>query len=216
MRIEGEALDLYQALFPHGLVPQILQLMVDAWNSFRHPTNDEDEPKITNRYVKAMRVEGRRRGARFRVESQYPELEQLDPDTGKGFGLIDICVPYGYESRCYFGIEAKKLNTSDAHGKPDPNAREYAGDKGMGRFVSGRYSGYQCEGAMVGYVMDADCTKARASISKAIDERARELRVPVSCPLHPAQALPNHPDAFETRHALDRGEFTLHHVLLAA
>lgn len=216
MRIEGEALDLNEALFPHGLVPQILQLLVDTWHSFARPTDTEDEPKITNRFVLALHSEKRRQGRRFRVMPHVKDLTGLNPATGKGYVEIDIYVPHGDDERCYFGIEAKKLNTTDARGKWESNAGEYAGDDGMGCFVTGRYAGYQCEGAMVGYVMDADCTKARASISKAIDERALELRVPAPCPLQPAQALPNHPDAFETRHALDRGEFTLHHVLLAA
>ena len=64
---------------------------------------------------------------------------------------------------------------------------------------------------MIGYVMDGDCATARTSISEAIDKRADALRVAAPCPLHPVRHLPEHPDAFETRHALDRGEFTIYH-----
>ena len=63
MRVEGDAEELSADLFPHGLVPQILQLLVDAWTSFRRPPRDEDEPKITNRFVNALENERRRRGA---------------------------------------------------------------------------------------------------------------------------------------------------------
>ena len=216
MRIEGEAHELSNALVPHGLVPQILRLIVDTWAAFRRPNDAEDEPKITNRFVRHLQIEKRRQGKRFRVMPHPKDVEGLDPATGKGYVEIDIYVPYGDDERCYFGIEAKKLNTTGSGEKWKSNAGEYAGKNGMGCFVDGRYASHQCEGAMVGYVMDGDCTKAKASISEAIDKRAEILRVPVPCPLHRAQALPACPDAFETHHHLDRGEFTLHHVLLAA
>ncbi len=216
MRVEGEAGDLYQELFPHGLVPQILRLIVDTWRSFRRPKDEEDEPKITNRFVMALQAEGRRREARFRVMAHVKDLEDVDPGTGKGFVEIDICVPYGYENRCYFGIEAKKLNTTNSGGKWESQAGDYADREGMGCFVDGRYAPYQCEGAMVGYVMDGDCAKAKKCIKESIERRAEALRVPVPCPLNPAGDLPDYPHAFETRHSLDRVEFKIYHVLLAA
>ena len=216
MRVEGEAVELYQELFPHGLVAQILRLLVDTWSTFQRPLQDEDEPKITNRFVSALQKEGRRRRSRFRIMPHVKDVEHLDPETGKGFVEIDVYVPHGYEPRCYFGIEAKKLNTTTSAGKWESQAGDYAGKDGMGCFVDGRYSCYQCEGAMVGYVMDGDCTKARESISEAIEKRANALHVPVPCPLHPARDLDGCPDAFETWHELERGEFTIHHVLLAA
>lgn len=144
------------------------------------------------------------------------DVEKLDRETGRGFVEIDICVPHGYEPRCYFGIEAKKLNTTSAGGKWESQAGAYAGEEGMGCFVDGRYASYQCEGAMVGYVMDGDCAKAKTSITDAIEKRADALRVLVPCALHPAEHLADYPHAFETRHCLDRGQFTIHHVLLAA
>ncbi len=138
MRVEGEADNLYQELFPHGLVPQILRLIVDTWCSFRRPKDDEDEPKITNRFVMALQAEGRRREARFRVMAHVKDLEDLDPGTGTGFVEIDICVPHGYENRCYLGIEATKLNTTSSGGKWESQAGDYAGKEGMGCFVDGR------------------------------------------------------------------------------
>src|SRR5687768_17420658 len=140
MRVEGEADELSQELFPHGLVPQILRLVVDAWESFERPTDAEDEPKITNRFVGALQHEGRRRRARFRVMPHVKDVEKLDPATGKGFVEIDIYVPHGYDHRCYFGIEAKKLNTRTAAGKWESQAGDYVGKEGMGCFVDGRYA----------------------------------------------------------------------------
>jgi hypothetical protein len=216
MRIEGEADDLRQTVFPHGLVRQILQLVVDTWGSFKKPADAEDEPKINNRFALALQGEGRRRRAPFLVMPHVKDVEHLDPATGRGFVEIDVCIRHGYEARCYFGIEAKKLNTTSADGKRESKAGDYAGKDGMGCFVDGRYASYQCEGGMLGYVMDGDCARAKTSISEHIDKRAEALRVPVPCPLHPSQALADYPHAFETRHSLDRGEFTVYHVLLAA
>lgn len=216
MKVEGEADDLSQLLFPHGLIPLILGLVVDTWNAFKRPTDEEIERRITDRFVKALQRESRRRGERFRVMSHVRDLENLDLETGKNYVEIDIYIPDGYDERCYFGIEAKKLNTTSPTGKWESQAGDYAGKDGMGCFVDGRYAVYQCEGAMVGYVMDGDCAGAKTSIAGSIEQRADALRVPVPCPLHPTKHLPDYPDAFETRHQLDRGEFTLYHILLAA
>lgn len=216
MKVEGEANDLYEELFPRGLVPQVLRLVVDTWHEFEKPLDDEDEPKITNRFVRALQGAGRRRQCRFRIMPHVKDLQGLDDETGKGFVEIDIYVPHGYDSRCFFGIEAKKLNTGRSKGKWQSQAGAYAGRDGMGCFVDGRYADRQVEAAMVGYVMDGNCERATLEISRAIDERADALRVSNPCSLHAAVHIPDHPHAFETRHGLDRGEFTIYHVLLAA
>lgn len=216
MRVEGDAPELSEELFPHGLVPQILRLVVDTWGSFERPTYDEDEPKITNRFVGALENERRRRRLRFRVMPHVKDVEKLNRETGKGFVEIDIYVPHGYDSRCYFGIEAKKLNTITSGGKWASRAGNYTGKQGMGCFVDGRYAVSQLEGAMVGYVMDGDCGRAKAYIAECIERRAETLHAPVPCPLNPVHYLQDYPHAFETLHQLARGNFTLYHVLLAA
>lgn len=214
MRVEGRSDGLKQLVFPHGLVRQILNLLVDTWHAFQPPTDAELEPAITNRFVVDLKAERRRQELRFRIEAHAKDLEGLDPNTGRDYVEIDIYIPYGYDTRCYFGIEAKKLNTTSSDGKWASCAGGYAGDGGMGCFVDGRYASYQCEGAMIGYVMDGNCARAKSSISAAIDKRARLLGVPEPCPLTPAQDLPGFPEAFETRHTLNRGDFTIYHVLL--
>ena len=216
MRVEGTGDVLGELLFPDGLIPQILKLLVETWQSFKKPTNDEDEPKITNRFVKSMQVRSAAEGLKFRVEAHVKELEHLDETTGKGFAEIDILVPHNYDYRCYFGIEAKKVNTTNAAGKWESEAGEYSGKNGMGCFVEGRYAPYQEHGGMVGYVMDGDCARARSKISDAITERAQELRVTVPLQVAESRHLPQLSIAFETLHALDRVTFTIHHLLLAA
>lgn len=173
MRVEGSD-ELAALLFPEGLIPQILKLMVETWETFRKPTDAEDEPKITNRFVKSMQQRSAAEGLKFRVIAHVKELEDLDEETGKGFAEIDILVPHKYDYRCYFGIEAKKLNVTSDAGKWESQCGEYAGKDGMGCFVSGRYASYQCDGGMVGYVMDGDSAKARESIATAVSKRTSE------------------------------------------
>jgi hypothetical protein len=209
MRAEGTAAALAELLFPDGLVPQILVLLVETWQTFKKPTNDEDEPKITNRFARSMQQRGTAAGLKFRVMPHVKELEDLDESTGRGFAEIDILVPHGYDYRCYFGIEAKKLITTS-------DASSYADKEGMGRLVKGRYAPYQLQGGMVAYVMNGDCAEAKSDISMAIAKRARELRVTVPVELTPSRHLPDLPTLFETVHGLERGNFTIHHVLLAA
>lgn len=216
MRAEGTADALVQLLFPEGLIPQILNLLVETWETFKTPTEDEDEPKITNRFVKSMQQRSTAEGLKFRVVAHMKELEHLNETTGKGFAEIDILVPHGYDYRCYFGIEAKKLNTTNAENDWESHAGEYVGNDGMGCFVEGRYAAYQSNGGMIGYVMDGDCPKAKSSITKAIAKRAQELRVKVPVTIATSRHLPHLPIAFETVHALDRAVFTIHHLLLAA
>jgi hypothetical protein len=144
------------------------------------------------------------------------DVEHLDNESGTGFCEIDILVPYGFESRCYFGIEAKKVNTRSPSGKWESQAGEYVGRNGMGCFIDGRYACFQSEGAMVAYVMDGDCESARSSISDSIERQAEYLRLPIPCPQYAVPYLPEYSEAFETRHQLDRGEFKIFHILLPA
>jgi hypothetical protein len=216
MRVEGEAAGLAKLLFPEGLVPQILRLIVDAWTGFRRPSQDEGEPKITHRFVRAMQTRKQEQGLQFRVVPHEKELEHLDEQTGQGYAEIDILVPHGYDERCYFGIEAKKLNTTTEVGKWESQAGDYVGRDGMGCFIEGRYAPHQNQGGMLGYVMDGDCKRAKASISEAMTKRTAELRLPATFELHASRHLPDLATAFETRHGLDRGGFLLHHILVAA
>jgi len=216
VRVEGKASELAELLFPDGLVPQILSLIMDVWKSIARPAVTEDEPKITNRFAKAMQHEKRQRGHKFTVKPHVKELENLDETTGKGFGEIDILVQHGYDERCYFGIEAKKLNSTTKTGNWDSGAGDYVGEPGMGCFIDGRYSYNQLHGGMIGYVMDGDCPGAKTAIANSMKRKANYLKMSVSCKLEPSGHFPSCPEVFETRHHLERGEFTIFHVLLAA
>jgi hypothetical protein len=216
VRVEGEAAELAALLFPDGLVPAILRLAVDVWPTVKPLAATDGETKITRIFAKAMQREARQRGLQFSVRSHAEELEHLDETTGKGFGEIDIMLQHGYDDRCYFAFEAKKLNSTTRTGNWEPGTDKYVGEPGMGGFVDGTYACHQPHGGMLGYVMDGDCSGAKARIGESMEKKAAALKMSTPCELKPSRHLPEHPELFETGHHLDRGDFTVFHVLLAA
>jgi hypothetical protein len=211
VRVEGAA-DLGELLFPHGLIPQILSLFIDVWRVLRRPDLTESEPKITNRFVKALAKEKRRRGYRFTVKPHEKELEHLDESTGRGYGEIDIVVQHGCDERCYFAFEAKKLCTGPT--EEEVGSRDYVGEPGMGCFIDGRYASYQQHAGMLGYVMDGNCSRAKSAITVSIEKKANDLRLAEPRSVEPCPDMPECSDVFETWHNLDRGKFRLIHILL--
>lgn len=216
MRIEGNAAELGDLLFPDGLIPEILKLVRDVWKSLTHLKATDGEIKITRLLARAMQWEKRKRGLRFTVRSHSEELNKLSKDTGKGFSVIDIMLRHGYDERCYFAFEAKKLHSTTKSGKWKPGSGAYVGGPGMGGFIDGTYACEQTFGGMLGYVMDSDCRRAKKRVAHSMKKKVRELRMPSVCHLEPSRHFPNFPYMFETRHHLERGEFIIFHILLAA
>lgn len=216
VRVEGEAPGLKAIVFPEGLLPDVLRLVLDVWKSVTELKPTDGEIKINRRLAKAMQRERRHRGLQFSVRSHGEELEELDEQTGKGFSQIDILLQHGYDDRCYFAFEAKKLHSVTKSGEPEPGAGEYVGEPGMGGFVDGTYACEQPHGGMIGYVMDGDCIGAKSRVINSMKRKLSELRMSSPCTLNPSRHVPECPDVFETRHQLDRGEFVIYHVLLAA
>jgi hypothetical protein len=216
VRVEGESAELALTVFPEGLIPDVLGLVLDVWKSVTDLKPTDGEIKINRRLARAMQRERRHRGLQFSVRSHGEELENLDEHTGTGFSQIDILFQHGYDDRCYFAFEAKKLNGTTKTGNPKPGAGEYVGEPGMGGFIDGTYACEQPHGGMIGYVMDGDCSEAKTRVTESIARKAGKLRMSSPCRLERSRHFPECPDVFETRHQLDRGEFVIFHVLLAA
>lgn len=215
MQVEGDPSRLSELLFPNGLIPQIITLIVETWPKLAKPCDDEDEPKITHRFVKLLDSESRAKRLRLRIQAHVKELEMLNEATGKGFGEIDIHIPHGYDTRCYFAIEAKKLNTLCRNGRRVSGAGAYVGEEGLICFITGKYGKYQSEAGMLGYVMDGNCTKAKERITHAIERRADDLGIPRPVCLSQSAAIPSDPAVFETQHTVARGPLKVHHILVA-
>ena len=216
MKVEGEAAELAVVLFPEGLIPLILGLTMDVWKGLARPKPTDGETKITRVLTRAMQKEKRRRGLPFSIRSHAEEHENLDEASGTEFSEIDILLQHGDDERCYFAFEAKKLNSTTKSGNPDTGSTRYAGKPGMGAFVDGTYACYQNHAGMIGYVMDGDCPKAKRRVKRSVKNQAAQLRMTPPCELKSLPYFPGNDDVFETQHLLDRGKFSIFHVLLGA
>ncbi len=84
---------------------------------------------------------------------------------------------------------------------------------GMMRFITGQYAPFMQTGAMLGYVYDGEKENARVDIDQQIQKNAKELKLKEPKRLLPSPILPDQP-IHETNHDLDRGSFTIFHLLL--
>ena len=89
-----------------------------------------------------------------------------DPDTGEELGRIDLCWLHGHHDEAYLAFECKRLNVSFASGKRSL-AGDYVGEKGMERFLSGKYSAGHEDAGMLGYVMDGKVAGAIEAVDQS-------------------------------------------------
>jgi len=205
MTMAGDPFD-WADLFPKGLVPDVIQLILDTWNSFKKPNNGEREPDITARFGKDL-------SSRNRKLDKIPVLIETEVDAaGNTPGRIDFKVTHGYRPEVYFGIEAKKLRYLSGSRRVS-NASEYVGKEGMMRFITGKYSPNQEHAGMLGYVMDGKCNKAHVALNKQINNDRIKLKINANgfnqnCSQTSKQYV------CETCHTLVHRKFILHHILL--
>lgn len=201
----------WQGTFPDGLVPKILDLILEAWGCFPQPSNEELEPRITRRFrhhlIKA------KKGTRlpFRISR---EACIDDAQTGEELGRIDIEFSCGYDEGVYFAVECKKLNIY-RKGRRYSQARGYIMD-GLMRFVDGRYAGGLDKGAMLGYVMDGRVDQALTSVNALVRSNWVMLQMAQQTGLLPSSLLPANASVRETAHHLGGRHLTIHHVFAAA
>lgn len=137
-----------------------------------------------------------------------------DPDFGTELGRNDLrFYPQNhYGQTVFFTVECKRLRVTTAAGI-SPLADKYV-DKGVQRFVDGRYSsGLPC-GGMVGYVMDNEMSKAFSAFQGAIRSRRKKVRLRPRSLRTPSCVLPQYKWSADTLHITNDGEFAVHHALL--
>lgn len=205
MSTEGDA-SLWGDLFPDGLIPEILRLVMDTWKSFSKPNPDDHEVPISRRFCEDLRREKDQRRLPFSI---WPESTETDPHSGKELGRIDIRFIHGFRERVYFAFECKRLRIDRAR----PNTHEYVGDDGMMCFITGKYANNLDSGGMIGYVMDGNVPAAIEAVAKAIVNKATELCLIAGTGMTPSNIIQNMP-AMETNHNILAEEFTIYHLFL--
>ena len=215
MGAEGNAKRWRRDLFPHELIPEILELVMTSWDSFKKPDPLEREVSISEEFVKNIRFEKNRRDdLPFHV---WPEVITLDTQA-EDKGRTDILFAYlgTPKEEIHFVFECKRLRIP----YPPPsrlatNNSEYVNRQGMMCFVTGKYSGSVTNGGMIGYVMDGQIKEAILSVAKLIKNKRLDLKLAKDTGLERSSVMGNSQNVRETRHILSKRNFTIHHIFLA-
>ena len=202
---------LWATLFPDGLVPEILCLILQTWSAAPQFGADELEVPITLRFTERL---GQRKESKQLPFSIWPETPETEPETGAIAGRIDIRFVHGYRERVYFALECKRLSVVRTTGRRESLAGDYI-DDGMMRFVEGKYGANLDKGGMLGYVMDGNVPNAQNSVKAAIMSRKATLCMDEPGNLQRSSVLPGDNRVKETRHRLGSVDFVMHHVFLA-
>ncbi|MCF2150407.1 hypothetical protein IQ276_029055 [Desmonostoc muscorum LEGE 12446] len=195
--------------FPDYLIPDILDLVLSAWEVFSKPKIDDHEVPITKRFRTTLIQQKNLVKLPVIIDREIPE-DDLESGTEKG--RIDLRFTYGYREDVYFSFECKRLNVISKDGKRKSLAQDYVVD-GMMRYITSQYaSGLLC-GGMIGYIMNSDSKTAIKAVDGQVEIRCKELRISPPSGLCQSSLKQNHPQIKETTHILLR-QFVIHHVFL--
>jgi len=200
-------------LFPEELIPEILELVITSWRTFRKPDRLAREVPISKAFTRKIYAENSRRGdLPFHVWRELPTLSAQTEEDGR----VDILFAYVGTPRqdIYFAFECKRLRIPYPSGL-DTNNSDYVGDQGMMCFVTGKYSRSVANAGMIAYVMDGNTSVAITSVGKLIKDRRDALKLAGDTGLAPFSMIPNRPNVRKTTHVLTGKEFTVHHLFLA-
>ena len=159
--------------FADDYLGEILEAVAVAWARMKQPKLSEWEDRITFRLAGRLLNDPLFRNIPYDIVPQH-WLLGLD---GQRLGRIDLRVKHRSSQRDYFAFEAKRLHVRYPGGNISPEYSVYAGDEGMGAFIEGQYSKGLPEAGMLGYVMDADTTRAWNGLSQRIVARRTDLRL---------------------------------------
>ncbi len=108
-----------------------------------------------------------------RVVYQYALLVEDAEQNVSLLSNIDFVLTIGDDEDIYLACECKRLNVTFRSG-PKGLAREYV-DEGLMRFITGQYANGLPFAMMLGYVMDAQSSRARRSLKQAMQFRSTEI-----------------------------------------
>jgi hypothetical protein len=212
MLTAGNAWQFFDDLLPDDFVPELLELVLRAWQKV-------EVFKIPDRQIE-IRISALLKDRMVQEIDAGPDLPFLvvseqqvtDPVTGKQESRIDFDVHHrAYKikgQKPYFTFEAKPLRC------PDANNDEYIDE--MKRFITDEKKVAPAFCGMLGYVMDGEVAKAFHSLQKSIKKKAVDLGMLDGSCMTPCGDLP-HPPHGVTDHdcAARNSNLVLHHLLLA-
>ena len=200
-------------LFPEELIPEILELVMTSWRTFKKPDRLAREVPISKAFTRKIYAENSRRGdLPFHVWRELPTLSTQTEEDGR----IDILFVYTATPRqdIYFAFECKRLRIPYPSGL-DTNNSDYVGDQGMMCFVTGKYSQSVAHAGMIGYVMDGKANLAIISLGKLIKRKRSALKLRENTGLQHSLIMLNCQNVRETTHILSDKQLKIHHLFLA-
>jgi hypothetical protein len=209
---------LWLPLFSPGLVPQIVELVLDSWSSFAGPKPSENEVPITLRFCCHLKLrKNSLRDLPVRIERESTEDDTI---RGRERGRIDIRFTEAYSCRedVYFAFECKRLNVPPSRPSKRKTvrslARPYVHD-GLMRFVTGQYGRNLEHGGMIGYVMDSDTPAAVRSVDRCVRIARRRLKLAGRETLRDSRVTQGRGEVKETVHGTGARTLTIQHLFLA-
>lgn len=195
--------DLLELLGSSG-VRALLELMRDAYNelvSIRGDFSGMSENDITEEwYVQLVALW---RSSKV-PSSIVPIHEKQDKTKAAKRGrppTIDFCFRGSWDTRAYFGAEAKLVEADDKK-----LCDEYV-SAGVERYVSGKYNPVVAEGAMLAYIRRSRC----ADVAEAVKQRVVDL--PGSPIFQKETTLLPFEDYYTSNHVKNTRPFLVHHLL---
>jgi len=200
-------------LFPEELIPEILELVMSSWRTFKKPNRLAREVPISKAFREWIRTEKNLRDdLPFQIWLELPTYNtQTEVD-----GRIDILFAYIGTPRedIYFAFECKRLRIPYPS-RLDTNNSDYVGDQGMMCFVTGKYSQSVAHAEMIGYVMDGKANLAIISLGKLIKRKCSALKLRENTGLQPSLIILNCQNVRETTHILSDKQLKIYHLFLA-
>jgi hypothetical protein len=179
-----------------NIIATVLRLAASSWSHIltrREICEISTENDIAGCLGKEMIVLKNRqfgRDALFRIDEESGTRSIVNPD--KPDGRIDIKIIYSFVEAEYFGIECKRIND-----KGNDLAKKYV-NKGLMRFVTGKYSPGHDWIAMIGFVIDGKSSQCIQRLTEylAITRRRTYMKEDWT----PETNFGNHENLYRTRH----------------
>jgi len=196
------------------LIPDILELVLSAWEQLPSPAPDAHENPITKDLCRHMIQNKKNSELPFRIHYQSVELEPID-GTEQGDMDIAFFPSQISQENIYFCLECKRLHVTK-NGKFSALATEYV-TEGMIRLINGKYSAAVNHGGMLGYVLDGDTAQAINNVRSAVQARHTDLGMTPPGDMQPSSIRSADTRIRETHHTRphNSGPFQIHHIFAA-
>ncbi|MCP4702216.1 MAG: hypothetical protein GY862_35960 [Gammaproteobacteria bacterium] len=212
MNAVGDAVQ-WAASFSKELIPQILELVVEAWRGFqKKPEPYEAEVPLSLRLAEQLSTEIKQRGLPLIVRPQESAIESgKRPETTVHIDVL-LNAANAKEQELCFTFECRRLRTP-YQDRAYSSAMKYTGKEGMMRFIAGEHGNSLTVGGMIGYVMDGNLKPALKQLKNALDKNRADLCMNPKTDLS-SSSESKEKTVKETKHTVSGREFTIYHILL--